>query len=190
MLLGIDYPYWETFNLRAVFPKLEDALKVFPSSTMYNQILLDWPILRDQVGKSFLAKPDLMRKIDTLYGAYLVALSKGAAPYKLHDKLPKFKTASFIVTQTGIDRATVVAFLATLEKLAKSGGIDSKYWDPDRAVERNKTITQRAKADAASAPQGPLDKIQSTAEWIGFGALGVLGVVALMYMKPLIKPRG
>ncbi len=191
MLLGIDYPYWSTFNLRSVFPKLEDALKVFPSSTLYNQILLDWPILRDQVGKGFFTKPDLMRKIETLYGAYLLALSKGATPYKLSDRNPKFKTAAFMVEQTGIDRAVVVAFLTTLEKLAKSGSIDNKYWDPDRAVQRNKAVTQRTKELEASSPKGPLDKIQSTAEWIGFGALGILGVVALVYIKPFIpKPKG
>ncbi len=184
MLLGIDYPYWQTFNLRATFPKLEDALKVFPSSSVYNRIVLDWPTLRDSAGKSLFATPDLMRKIDTLYGAYLLALSKGATPYKLADRSPKFKTASFIVEQTGIDRGTVVAFLTTLEKMAKSGAIDSKYWDPDRAIQRNKAITSKQKEIAATAPQSPLDKIASTAEWIGIGSIGILGLVAFMYLKP------
>lgn len=191
MLLGIDYPYWETFNLRSVFPKLEDALKVFPSSSIYNQIVLDWPILRKGAESGLFTKPDLMRKIETLYGSYLVALKNGATPYQLRDRNPKFKTSEWIVKQTGIDRATVVAFLTTLEKLAKSGGIDNKYWDPDRAVQRNKAVTQRQAEFEATEPKGPLDKVAKAAEWLGFGALGVLGVVAFAYMKPFIpKPKG
>ncbi len=185
MFMGIDYPFWATFNLRSVFPKLEDSLKNFPSSQMYNAILLGWPTLKNEIGSHLFSTPDLMRKIDTLYGAYLVALSKGAAPYKASVSLVgKYPIVSAMQAQTGFSRAVVVAFLNTLEKLARAGTISQKYWDPDRAVAQDKVIVQRQKEAAANAPKGPLDKVAEAGKWLGLGALGLFGLGAMFYLKP------
>lgn len=178
---GIDYNYWKTFNLQRVFPKLQDLLSVFPRATIYNRILVDWPTLKPAF--ALFQKSDLERRLDSIYGAYLVALSKGAAPYQLADRAPKFKTASFIVEQTGIDRGTVVAFLSSLEKLAKSGGVDLKYWNPDRAVQLNKEVTKRIKEDAATAPVAPLvstiGTVANAAKWGGIGLVALVAALAV-----------
>ena len=173
--------YWQTFDLQRIFPRLQDKLAAFPRATIANRILVDWPTLR--AGFTRLGKSDVERRLDAAYGAYLLALSKGAAPYQLTDRNPKFKTAAFIVEQTGVDRGTVVAFLATLEKLAKSGAIDAKYWDPDRAVARNKEVTRRIKQDEASAPVSPLvsavGNAASAAKWGGIGLLALVAALAV-----------
>lgn len=182
------YSYWQTFDLQRVFPSLQDKFATFPRATIANKILVDWPTLRaafTRIGKS-----DLERRLDSVYGAYLVALSKGAAPYQLADKAPKFKTVSFVVEQTGVDRATVVAFLSSLEKLAKSGGVDLKYWNPDKAVKLNKEVTRRIKEDAASAPTPPLlsalGNVGNTVKWAAI--IGV-GIYASVYVGKFIPKR-
>lgn len=178
---GIDYNYWKTFNLQRVFPKLQDLLSVFPRATIYNRILVDWPTLKPSF--AIFQKSDLERRLDSIYGAYLVALSKGAAPYQLADRAPKFKTVSFIVEQTGVDRASVVAFLSSLEKLAKSGGVDLKYWNPDRAVQLNKEVSKRIKEDAATAPVSPvvstIGQVASAAKWGGIGLVALVAALAV-----------
>lgn len=178
---GTDYQYWKTFNLQRYFPKLWDSLAAFPRATIYNRILVDWPTLKTNF--SLFQKSDLERRLDSIYGSYLVALSKGALPYQLADRAPKFKTVSFIVTQTGVDRGTVVAFLSSLEKLAKAGGVDLKYWNPDRAVQLNKEVTKRIKEDAATAPVSPLlstiGNTTSAIKWAGIGLLALVGSLAV-----------
>ena len=182
------YSYWQTFDLQRVFPSLQDKFTAFPRATISNRILVDWATLRDSFTR--LGKSNLERRLDSVYGAYLVALSKGAKPYQLADKAPKFKTVSFIVEQTGVDRATVVAFLSTLEKLAKSGGVDMKYWNPDKAVALNKEVTKRIKEDAATAPKSPLvstlGDIAGGAKWAG---IGVVVLVASVYLGRLVPKR-
>lgn len=185
---GIDYPYWETYNLRAVFPALQDRLTGFPVATIYNQIVMDWKTLRPTAFRVPFTMPDLQRKLHTLYGAYLVALSKGAKPYELHPRArPAFQTAAFLVEKTGIDRQTVVAFLSTLEKLAKAGKIDLKYYAPDKAIELNKAVKQKHAEVKASEPETPfssaLDSAKNTAGIIGIAALGLLGLAAFSYIK-------
>lgn len=184
MLMGIDFPYWDTFALRSLFPRLEDALKNFPSSQMYNRILVDWPTLKNEIGSHLFTTPDLMRKIETLYGAYLVALKNGALPYKAADRNLKYPIVSAMMAQTGFSRGVVVAFLTTLEKLARAGTISQQYWDPDRAVAQDKVIVQRQKEAAANAPKGPLDKVAEAGKWLGLGALGLVGLGAMFYLKP------
>lgn len=185
---GIDYNYWKTFNLQRVFPKLQDALSVFPRATIYNRILVDWPTLKPSF--ALFQKNELERRLDTIYGAYLVALSKGAAPYQLADRAPKFKTVSFIVEQTGIDRGTVVAFLTSLEKLAKSGGVDLKYWNPDRAVQLNKAVAARIKEDVATAPKSPVvTAIADTASGLKWGGIGLLALVAALAVGKFIPGK-
>lgn len=187
-LSGVDYRYWETFGLQRVFPGLQDKLAVFPVATLYNRILIDWPLLKPKF--ALFQKPDLYRKLETLYGAYLVALSKGAAPYQLADREPKFKTAQFIVDQTGIDRATVVAFLSTLEKMAKAGQIDLKYWNPDRAVQQNKEIAKRIKEDTATAPKSALvSAVSDTASGLKWGGIGLLALVAALAVGKFIPGK-
>lgn len=188
-LSGIDFPYWETFNLRILFPKLADALAVFPSSQIYNAILTGWPTLKDQIGPHLFAPADLKRKIETLYGSYLVALKNGATPYQLSDRNPKYATASFMTQQTGIRRDVVVAFLTTLEKLAKAGTINQKYWAPDRVAAENVQVTARQKQDEATKPKGPVDDFLSSMRNVGIGVavLGGLGLTA--YLVPYFKRR-
>jgi len=179
------YAYWQTFDLQRFFPKLQDKFATFPRATIANKILVDWPTLRD--GFTRIGKSEVERRLDSIYGAYLVALSKGAKPYQLADKNPPFKTASFIVTQTGIDRGTVVAFLSSLEKLAKSGGVDLKFWNPDRAVQLNKEVTKRIKEDAATEPVSPLvSTIGSTANAVKWGGIGLLALVAALAVGKFI----
>lgn len=179
------YGYWQTFDLQRVFPSLQDKFSTFPRATIANRILVDWPTLRD--GFTRLGKSTVERRLDSVYGAYLVALSKGAAPYQLADKKPKFATVSFIVQQTGVDRGTVVAFLSSLEKLAKGGGVDLKFWNPDRAVALNKEVTKRIKEDAATAPVAPLvSTINSAAGAVKWGGIGILALVALVAAKKFI----
>lgn len=184
MIMGLDFPYWETFNLRAVFPYLQDKLTNFPEATVYNDILSQWRGLRpDQQG--LFQTPDLRRKIATLYGMYLVALSRGATPYQLHPLTPpRFKTAEFLQSQTGIDRASVVAFLTSLERLAKAGKIGFQYWNPERAVEGNKAVTTAQTTYNATKPKSDLQlAVQSGAKWIGFGALGLGALAAFTLLK-------
>lgn len=182
------YSYWQTFDLQRVFPSLQDKFAVFPRATIANRILVDWPTLRDAFTR--LGKSDLERRLDSIYGAYLVALSKGAKPYQLADRAPKFKTASFVVEQTGVDRATVVAFLSTLEKLAKSGAVDLKYWNPDRATALNKEVAKRVKEDVATSPKSPLvstlGDLAGAAKWTG---IGVVVLVASVYLGRLVPKR-
>ncbi len=185
---GIDYPYWETYNLRAVFPALQDKLTGFPVATVYNQIVMDWKGLRPSAFRVPFTVPDLQRKIHTLYGAYLVALSKGAAPYELHPRSrPAFQTAAFLTETTGIDRQTVVAFLSTLEKLAKAGRIDLKYYAPDKAIAFNKAVKKKQAEVKASEPETPLssalDTAKNTAGIIGIAALALVGLAAFSYIK-------
>ncbi len=186
-LAGVNYPYWDTFLLQRVFPKLQDKLTVFPVATIYNQIIQDWPTLRPAF--ALFQKPDLYRRLETLYGSYLVALSKGAVPYQLHPATPpKFQTATWMQTQTGIDRQTVVAFLSSLEKMAKSGAIDQKYWNPDRAVAENKEIAKRIQADTASAPKSPVvSAIADTASGLKWGGIGLLALVAAVAVGKIVK---
>lgn len=188
ILSGIDYPYWKTFNLQMVFPTLQDKLNVFPVATLYNQIVKDWPGLRPTAARMPFTLPELQRKLHTLYGAYLLALAKGAKPYELHPRSrPTFQTAAFLVEQTGIDRQTVVAFLSTLEKLAKAGTIDLKYYAPDKAIALNKEIKKKQAEVKASEPEGPIDSalkdVKSVAGWVGAGALALLGLAAYSYIK-------
>jgi len=189
LLSGIDFPYWDTFNLRILFPKLADMLSVFPSAQIYNAILTGWPTLKDQIGPHLFAPADLKRKIETLYGSYLVALKNGATPYQLADRNPKYATASFMTQQTGIRRDVVIAFLTTLEKLAKAGTIDQRYWAPDRVAAENVQVTARQKQADATRPQGPIDNFLSTARTFGGGLmlLGGLGLAA--YLVPYFKRR-
>lgn len=182
------YAYWQTFDLQRVFPSLRDKFAVFPRATIANQILIDWPTLRS--GFTRVGTSEVERRLDSAYGAYLVALSKGAAPYQLKDRAPKFKTVSFIVDQTGIDRATVVAFLSTLEKMAKAGKVDLKYWNPDKAVTLNKEVKRRIQEDVATAPKAPLvegfSNAFSSLKWLGIGAVVLVGS---MYVGRFI-PKG
>lgn len=189
LLSGIDFPYWETFNLQILFPKLSDALSVFPSSQIYNEILRGWPTLKDQIGPHLFAAPDLKRKIETLYGAYLVALKNGATPYRLADRAPKYPTVTDITNRTGIRRDVVVAFLTTLEKMARAGTINQKYWDPDRVAAQNKEVTKRQEQAKATEPKGPIDKALHTAELVGSGLLVVAGLGLLAYLVPYFKRR-
>lgn len=189
LLSGIDFPYWETFNLQILFPKLADWLSVFPSSQIYNAILRGWPELKDQIGPHLFAPADLKRKIETLYGSYLLALKNGATPYRLADRNVKFPTASFMVQQTGIRRDVVVAFLTTLEKLARAGTINQQYWDPDRSVAQNKEVTKRQKEAEATAPKGAVDKAVQAAQWVGVAALGITGLGLAAYLVPYFKRR-
>lgn len=187
MMLGLgadlNYPYWATFNLQALFPKLQDSLRNFPVSQMYNRILVDWPTLR-----SAFEAGDIPTRIATLYGSYLVALSKGATPYRLATpyKAGDFKTAEWMVNQTGIDRASVVAFLTTLEKMAREGAIDQKYWDPDRAAAQQKAVTAAVAQAKAAEPPSPLDTAETVAKWIGISALAGLGLAVVVAIKKAI----
>lgn len=183
------YSYWQTFDLQRVFPSLRDAFSVFPRATIANQILVDWPTLRDaftRVGKS-----EMERRLDSIYGAYLVALAKGASPYQLRDKNPKFKTVSFIIEQTGTDRGTVVAFLSSLEKMAKMGKVDLKYWNPDKSVTLNKEVSRRIKEDVATAPRAPfvagLGDIFSSVKWVAIGGIVLVGSIYLGRFIPKRK---
>jgi len=188
LLSGIDYPYWKTFNLQMVFPALQDKLSVFPVATIYNQIVKDWPGLRPTAARMPFTLPELQRKLHTLYGAYLLGLARGAKPYELHPRSrPAFPLASFLEGQTGIDRQTVVAFLSTLEKLAKAGKIDLKYYAPDKAIALNKEIKKKQAEVKESEPKGPIAEtvqdVKSVAGWVGIGALALLGLAAFSYIK-------
>jgi hypothetical protein len=168
------------------FPGLQDKLSAFPAATIYNRIIRDWASLRPQL--KLFSKPALQRRIETLYGSYVVALSKGAAPYQLADREPKFKTVSFMVEQTGIDRQTVVAFLSTLEKMAKAGEIDLKYWNPDRATQQNKEIQRRQKIDAATAPKSPIiAAVQEGASAVKWGGIGLVALVGAFAVSKLVR---
>lgn len=186
MLLGagIDFPFWATFNLQRVFPSLQDKLSAFPVATIYNRMIKDWATLRPTL--SLFSKPDLFRKLSQLFGAYTLALSKGAAPYQVSDRKPKFLTVSFIMQQTGIDRLTVVAFLSSLEKLAKEGGIDFQYWNPKKALEQNKAVTAQQKAIAESEPQSPMSEafssIGKVGKYITFALIAGLGIYGLSFI--------
>jgi len=174
-----------------VFPGLQDKLSVFPNAAIYNRIIKDWPALRPQF--ALFKTPDLFRKLQQLYGAYVLALSKGAKRYELSDRNPPFKTASFIIQQTGIDRQTVVAFLSSLEKLAKEGAIDLQYWDPKKAIELNKAVVKQKKAVEATQPKNVIEetagKVTKTLTWVAVIAVVVGGGYALSQVKAFI-PRG
>lgn len=184
MILGaVDFPYWETFGLRAVFPGLQDRLHAFPAATIYNQMISEWRSLR-QDSKALFRTPDLVNKITTLYGAYLLALSKGAAPYELHPRnAPKVPLVSTLVSQTGIDRESVVAFLSTLEKLARSGAIEYRYWDPERATVQNKAVQKTNKAYEDSKPKTPFEESLAavrTAAWLVGGGVVAFGLYKVL----------
>lgn len=190
MLYGaeINYPYWATFNLQRVFPQLQDKLFAFPKATIYNTIIRDWPAERPKL--SLFKTTELEQKLNQLYGAYILALSKGAQPYQLADRNPKFATASFMVTQTGLDRGLVVAFLSTLEKLAKGGGIPLEYWNPKKAIELNKAV-QKVKAEvAATRPKGALedtvDKVGTTAKWVLVAVAVAAGGFAISQVRKVL----
>lgn len=184
LLAGIDYPYWATFNLQRVFPTLQDKLAAFPVATIYNRMIRDWPALRPSL--SLFKTPDLYRKLNQLFGAYTVALAKGANAYQVSDRNPPFKTAAFIVEQTGIDRQTVVAFLSSLEKLAKEGGIDFQYWNPKKALEQAKSVTRQKKEIAAAEPKNAFEeaagKVGSAMKWVTVALVAGAGVYALSFV--------
>jgi len=188
---GIDFPYWQTFGLQRVFPSLQDKLASFPVATIYNRIIQDWPTLRPKL--QLFTKPQLMQQLEQMYGAYALALSKGAKAYQVSDRNPPFATASFIVQQTGIDRQTVVAFLSSLEKLAKSGGIPFEYWDPKKAIEQGKAVTAQNNAVNASRPRGLIEEAASgvtrTLTWLAVGAVAIAGVYFAVQAKTLF-PKG
>ncbi len=193
MLLGSSFPFIEQFALMRVFPGLQDKLSTFPVATIYNRIIKDWPQLRPQF--ALFKTPDLYRKLEQLYGAYALALSKGANRYQTSDRNPPFMTVSFIMQQTGIDRGTVVAFLSTLEKLAKEGGISMEYWDPKRAIQQAKAVTAQKKAIEAVKPATPIveavSTVKTTAKWLGVIAVLGLGAYALSSVGAFIpKKRG
>ena len=174
-----------------VFPGLQDRLNTFPNAAIYNRIIKDWPALRPQL--ALFKTPDLFRKLQQLYGAYILALSKGAKRYELADRNVPFKTASFIIQQTGIDRQTVVAFLSSLEKLAKEGAIDLQFWDPKKAIELNKAVTKQQKEVAATKPKNVIEETAAKATkaltWVAVIAVVVGGGYALSQVKSFI-PRG
>ena len=188
---GIDFPYWQTFGLQRVFPSLQDKLAGFPVATIYNRIIRDWPQLRPQF--ALFKTPDLYRKLEQLYGAYVVALSKGANRYQVSDRNPPFKTASFIIEQTGIDRQTVVAFLSSLEKLAKEGAIPFEFWDPKKAVAQAKAVTKVQKEVAAAKPPDPvtdtLQTVKTGFKWLVILGVTVGGAYALAQVSSFI-PKG
>ena len=187
-LMGIDYPYWETYGLRSVFPALQDVLGTFPANQIYNQIIQDWRSLRPTMKLVPFALPDLLRKLNILHGAYLLALSKGAAPYELHPRsAPRFQTASFLQTQTGFDRQTVIAFLSTLEKLAKSGKIDSKFYAPQKAIERNlaakKILAQVKESEPPTGSGGMFSDLKSAGKYAALAVVGVAFIYGLSFLK-------
>lgn len=192
MLLGagIDFPFWQTFNLQRVFPGLQDKLAAFPVASLYNRMIRDWVALRPKL--QLFSKPQLMQQLEQMYGAYALALAKGAKPYQVSDRNPPFKTAAFIVEQTKIDRQTVVAFLSSLEKLAKEGGIAFEYWDPKKAVTLNKAVSAQNKAVSETRPKGAIEetanKITKTLAWIAGGVV-VLGGVYLVSQAKTILPK-
>jgi len=91
--------------------------------------------------------------------------------------------------QTGIRRDVVVAFLTTLEKLAKAGTIDQKYWSPDRVAAENKQVTARQKQADATKPKGPVDDFLSSARSVGTGIMILGGLAAAAYLVPYFKRR-
>lgn len=191
MLLGAGTP--SLLLAYRVFPGLQDKLSVFPNATIYNRIVKDWPGLRPQL--ALFKTPDLYRKLGQLYGAYVLALSKGAKRYELSDRNVPFKTVSFIIDQTGIDRQTVVAFLSSLERLAKEGSIDLQFWDPKKAIELNKAVTKQKKAVEATKPQGVIEETAAKATkaltWVAVIAVVVGGGYALSQAKHFLpKSRG
>lgn len=175
-----------------VFPGLQDKLSVFPNATIYNRIVKDWPTLRPKL--ALFKTPDLYRKLGQLYGAYILALSKGAKRYELADRNVPFKTVSFIIDQTGIDRQTVVAFLSSLERLAKEGSVGLQFWDPKKAIELNKAVTKQKKAVEATKPQGVIEETAAKATkvltWVAVVAVVVGGGYALSQAKHLLPSRG
>lgn len=188
---SIDFPYWKTFALQRSFPTLQDKLAGFPVATIYNRIIKDWPTLRPEF--ALFKTPDLYRKLEQLYGSYVVALSKGAKRYELADRNPSFKTVSFMIEQTGIDRQTVVAFLSSLEKLAKEGAIPFEFWDPKKAIEQGKAVTKQKVAIAEAKPQTVIEQgisnVTRVLTWGAVVAVVVGGAYALSTVSAFVPKR-
>lgn len=178
----------KTLAVTRVFPQLQDKLNAFPVATIYNRMINDWPSLRP-VWAPF-KTPDLYRKLSQLYGAYVVAMQKGANPYQLADRNPPFKTVSFIIEQTGIDRQTVVAFLSTLESLAKRGAIDFQYWNPKRAIEQGRAVQAQQAAVKAATPKGPIEDgvstVKTAIKWVAIIGGVAAGAYALSQVRHLV----
>lgn len=191
MLLGIDYAKWSAFPYQTLFPRAADYFHAFPSSQVANQVIEDWPQYRDS---------DVADTVSSLFGVYLLALSKGFPRYELGVKAAA-KTLGFVRDQSGYPQGRVVAFLSTLEKMAKLGTIAREYWDPVVAKAANKASSDTLKAVRKAAPRSKArtdvsEAVSVVAEagsgltnFVKWAAVGVVGFMGVMVVSKIPRMR-
>lgn len=128
---------------------------------------------------------------------YQELVRAGYPPYEIKDG-DTARTMYAVVDKTGLERPVVVGYLATLERLAKSGEIDTKYYNPtvkktfvESAIDTitgAKDIATAANIDPTSAAKWTARRIIIAGSIVGF-SIYALNAIPRMVAKSKTRRR-